>query len=283
MRSSASFIAALSATLALTGAAVAGGKAERLKSQEKTARAACLMGDFQKGTKILVNLFIETGNPIHLFNQGRCYEQNHRWEQGLDCFHEYLRKDPHIDAATRSYVEKHIAECEAHLPKAASVSPPPPPPIPPVQPPPPAPTPAVAAEAEKPTVPAVPVQPAPPVRVNESGSTLRILGIATAALGVASLGYGTYEYFRRESLIDDLKEKGDQYSDVQFSDKQRQIDDSKTRGLIGFGVGAAALVAGTTMYILGWPAVSGGTETAKATLVPGVGPGQTSLSIFGAF
>jgi hypothetical protein len=271
----------LSAVLALASPAFAGGKGAAAKSQEKAARAACLMGDYQKGTKILVDLYIETGNPVHLFNQGRCYEQNHRWEQALDRFHEYLRKEPNLEEGPRAYVEKHIAECESHLPKAAPA--PPPSPVTPVQPPPPAPTPAPEPEAEKPSLGAASVSPTPPARANDSGSTLRILGIVTAALGVASLGYGTYEYFRRESLIEDLRKKGDQYSDDQYSDKQGQIDASKTRGLIGFGVGAAALVAGTTMYLLGRPSASSGTEHATVTLVPSIGPGQTSLFISGAF
>jgi hypothetical protein len=281
MMGSLRFVVALSAAIALANPALAGGKGDTAKSQEKTARAACLMGDYQKGTKILVDLFIETGNPVHLFNQGRCYEQNHRWEQAVDRFHEYLRKAPKLDADTRAYVDKHLAECESHLPKATPVQTPAP--VTPVQTPPPAPTPAPEPEAEKPSANAGPVSPTPPARANDSGSTLRILGIVTAALGVASLGYGTYEYFRRESLVEDLRKKGDHYSDDQYSDKQGQIDASKTRGLIGFGVGAAALVAGTTMYLLGRASASSGTEHAAIALVPGIGPGQTSLFISGAF
>ncbi len=226
-----------------------------------------------------MDLFIETPNPVHLFNQGRCYEQNHRWEEAVDRFHEYLRKAPKLDADTRAYVDKHLAECEAHLPKTAPVQTAAP--VTPVQPPPPPPAPA--SEAQEPSANVGPVSPTPSASVNDSGSTSRIVGIVTAALGVASLGYGTYEYFRRESLIDDLREKGDQYSDDQFSDKQRQIDNSKTRGLIGFGVGAAALVAGTTMYLLGRSFASRGTEHAQVTFVPGFGPGQTSLFISGAY
>jgi hypothetical protein len=124
MWSCSKFIVALSATLALTSTAVAGGKGDKTKSPENTARAACLMGDYQKGTKILVDLFIQTGNPVHLFNQGRCYEQNHRWEEALDRFHEYQRKVPNLDESTKDYLEKHIAECESRLPKPAPVPPP---------------------------------------------------------------------------------------------------------------------------------------------------------------
>jgi hypothetical protein len=267
MRSPAKFIVVLSATLAFVGTAIAGGKGDPIKDQDSSARAACLMGDYQKGTKILVDLFIQTGNPVHLFNQGRCYEQNHRWDEALDRFREYLRKAHTIDADTRSYVDQHIAECEAHISKAATVPPPSPPPPP---------------EAPSVAAPVVESPPAP-AAAKDTGSTLRIVGIVTAAVGVAALGFGTYEYFRHESLVDDLEKKGDQYSDDQFSDKQNQINDSKTMSWVGFSIGATALVAGATMYILGRASSSSGTEHAAVTLAPGISHGQTLLFLSGAF
>lgn len=263
-------VVVLSAMLVFSGVAVAGNKGDRIKDQENTARAACLMGEYQRGTRILVDLFIQTGNPVHLFNQGRCYEQNHRWEEALDRFREFLRKAHTIDAETRSYVDEHVAECESHLAKATAV-----------QTPPPAPAPVVPPRVEAPSP--APLPPPALAKEDDSGATLRIAGIVSAAVGVAAVGFGTYEYFRHESLVDDLKKNGGQYSDDQYSDKQSKIDDSKTMSWIGFGVGTAALVAGTTMYLLGRPSSSGGTERAQVTLVPGIRPGQTSLFITGAF
>lgn len=266
-------IVVLALTFALVGTAAAGGKGDNTKAQEESARAACLMGDYQTGTRILVDLFIQTGKPVHLFNQGRCYQQNHRWEEALDRFREFLRKADNLDETTRAYVDKHIEECESHLSKSA------------VAPPPPAAPPTSAPMTETPSpVPAPAATPAPaPAVANHPGSTLRIAGIVTAAVGVVGLGFGTYEYFRHESLVDDLKKKGDQYSDAQFSDKQSQINDSKTMSWVGFGVGAAALIAGTTTYLLGRPSTGSGTEHAVVTLVPGISPGQTSLFLSGVF
>jgi hypothetical protein len=258
--------------LAFSSAANAGNKGDRIKDQENSARAACLMGEYQRGTRILVDLFIQTGNPVHLFNQGRCYEQNHRWEEALDRFREFLRKAHSIDAETKSYVDEHVAECESHLSKAAAVAPPPP-----------AVTPVISPKVEAPSPAQAATPTPPPASGNDSGSTLRIAGIVTAAVGVAALGFGTYEYLRHESLVDDLKKQGGQYSDAQFSDKQSQIDDSKTLSWVGFGVGTAALVAGATMYFMGRSSASSGTERALVTFVPGISPGQTSLFLSGAF
>jgi hypothetical protein len=110
-----------------------------------------------------------------------------------------------------------------------------------------------------------------------------MVGIVTAAVGVAALGYGTYQYIRHESLVDDVRKNGDQFSDDQFSDKQSQINDSRTRSWVGFGIGATALVAGTAMYLLARASAASGTEPAAVTLVPGISSGQTSLFLSGAF
>jgi hypothetical protein len=44
--------------------------------QERAARKACLLGDVRKGTEILADLYLDTKNPTHIYNQGRCFEQN---------------------------------------------------------------------------------------------------------------------------------------------------------------------------------------------------------------
>jgi hypothetical protein len=41
--------------------------------QERAARKACLSGDYAKGVEILSDLFIDTKDPVYLFNQGRCF------------------------------------------------------------------------------------------------------------------------------------------------------------------------------------------------------------------
>lgn len=110
----------LSAFLAVTAAARSSQAAEGgepIKKQEKAARTACLMGNYQKGAEILVQLFIQTRDPVYLYNQGRCYQQNHRWTEALDRFREYLRKAPDLDDRAKKDTRTHIAECEAHLPK----------------------------------------------------------------------------------------------------------------------------------------------------------------------
>ena len=51
---------------------------------EKAAKKACITGDYRKGIDILGDLFVETNDATYVFNQGRCFQQNHRWEEALD-------------------------------------------------------------------------------------------------------------------------------------------------------------------------------------------------------
>ena len=73
-------------------AALAKDKSVTRDAREKVARKACITGDFRKGVDILADLFIETRDYTYVFNQGRCFQQHHRWEEALDRFDEYLRK-----------------------------------------------------------------------------------------------------------------------------------------------------------------------------------------------
>jgi len=243
------------------------------KAMEKEARSACLMGDYQKGTELLVNLFVETKTPVYIHNQARCFEQNHRWEEAIDRFREYLRTAPQLPEGERAEVEKHIAECDGHLAKQTStIAPPPtvtsPQPIPPPPPPP------IETKGEASPLPA---------RQDPSGSAMKIAGITTGAVGLASVGVGLYFYFHHESLVKDLKAKGASYSDKQFSDKQQEINTSKTWGWVGFGVGAAALITGTTLYLLGSREAQDVPPSTKLSLLPVIGDGQTTLMLAGVF
>ena len=53
------------------------------QSQDKAARKACLSGDYSKGVAILADLFVETREPIYVFNQGRCFEQNLQYLEAI--------------------------------------------------------------------------------------------------------------------------------------------------------------------------------------------------------
>ena len=55
------------------------------------------------------NLYLETSDPVLLFNQGCCFEQSSRYEEAIARFREYLCKATDASAADKADAEKHIA------------------------------------------------------------------------------------------------------------------------------------------------------------------------------
>ena len=69
---------------------------------EKAAKKACATGDFAKGVDLLADLYVESNDISWVYNQGRCYQQNNRWEQAISRFREYLRKAKDISDSDRA-------------------------------------------------------------------------------------------------------------------------------------------------------------------------------------
>jgi hypothetical protein len=87
--------------------------------REKTARTACLSGDYAKGAALLSELYVETKNPAFIYNQGRCFEQNRRFEEAIARFEEYVRVGKKLSKADKAEAQKHIADCQSLMAKAA--------------------------------------------------------------------------------------------------------------------------------------------------------------------
>jgi hypothetical protein len=79
------------------------------------AKEACIAGDFQKGVRLLAELYTASDDPIWIFNQGRCYQQNAQPSLALSRFKEFLRKSKGgpEDKDIREDAKKYIAEIEA--------------------------------------------------------------------------------------------------------------------------------------------------------------------------
>lgn len=243
---------ALAAALAYGAPAWAG----RVETQERAAKKACLTGDPSRGVGILADLYIDTDDPVYIYNQGRCYEQNNRYEEAIPKFREYLRKATNASAAEKTDAEKHIADCERLLGKKVEAPAPTPPAAEATKPSP------VAAPAPEPTTSATPTvpstaapEPAPALVVTSASSTeqaregrgLRIAGITTASVGAAVLVGALVANLKYNGMIDDL----------QGAYEPGKHDSSKTYhtlAIAGYGVGAACLAGGAVLYYLGWRA-----------------------------
>jgi hypothetical protein len=235
------------------------------QAREREARKACLTGNYAKGIELLSDLFLDFKSPVYIFNQGRCYEQNQRFEEAIGRFREYLR----TTNEDRAPAEQHIAECEALLKRQALSSPaapmvepaPQPPPGPAVRP---VEQQAVAEVKQPPTAPASP------------GSGYRIAGAVIAGVGVAGLITGVVLNLKANSLADGITAPGHTFD--------RSVESTRstyeTAAWIGFGVGAAGLATGAILYGIGWGKSRSGTNL---VLVPTMGPSLAGATVTGAF
>jgi hypothetical protein len=250
--------------LASTSAQAAG-----KESKERAARKACLSGNVDKGVAILSDLFVDSGDPNYIYNQARCYEQNHRWEDATSRFLEYLRKSPRLEEADKTEVQKHIADCQSYLGK-------------------PSPTQAPTAEPPKVIMPApasgpppsYPPSPTPSIQQAQAspaslhGSGLRTAGIVALAVGGAALITGVVLNIKVNSMSSDLEQNW-----VPSTNSSRE--DYKTFGWIGFGVGSACVAGGALLYYLGWR--NGQSTRESVGLVPVVAGGQIGATLGGVF
>ncbi len=261
--------AALVAVCLLIGAGPAA--AANRGAQERAARKACLSGDYVKGVTILSDLFVSFKENVYIFNQGRCFEQNRRWEDAIARFHEYLNA-PSLDSADRALAEKHITDCKDMLAqeRAGAAVPPlalvPPMAAPTAEP---APTPATATP--------VVVQPeAQPSQVT-NGAGLRTAGIIVAAAGGAALATGVLFNIKANSAIAEMESTPDTYR-AKNADHGTDV----TLAWVGYGVGAACVVTGAILYGIGFRAKSSSHAT-NVALVPTIGQGQAGAAFLGAF
>jgi hypothetical protein len=241
--------------LGLPGLAAA--KDAETVAKEKAAKKACAMGDDEKGADLLTDLFVATNDPVYIYNQARCYEQNSRWERAVSRFREYLRKAQRLTEGERAETERHIAECEAALTRAAP--------------------PATARPAEAPGISAPAgasaAMPTSAVAPSSPGRGLRIAGIVSGAAGLAIIGAGVGFALKTQSISSDEAKNGPTKA------KEDERKRYETIGWVCYGVGAAALATGVVLYIVGWPSE----ESRRISVLPSVNATGGSLLLAGRF
>jgi hypothetical protein len=240
------------------------------QAQERAAKKACLAGDPAKGVEILAELYVDTNEIVYIFNQGRCFEQNRKYDDAIGRFREYLVKGEDLSAEEKAVAQKRIEACESYLPKsaptAAVVSPPTAVVAPPF---------VQAQPAQGPISPDVAAT-AQPQLDGKAGSGLRIAGITVASVGAAALIAGVVLNLKVNSMSSDLQKPDNFNRDTDNSRKNY-----KTLGWISYGVGAACLAGGSLLYYLGWH--SGRNSGSSVALVPNVAPGTAGAALTGAF
>jgi hypothetical protein len=247
---------------------------DHLEAQEKAAHKACLTGDVSTGISILADMFVETRNPVHVFNQGRCLEQNSRYGEALARFEEYVRLGDtmKLSEGAREIAEKRIAECKAKLAEAAQRQAP----VPPVVQAPPLPVPQAAPPPET-AVPTVD-KPKPEPESTHAGKGLLIGGIVTGSVGVGAVIAGYFFGRKSNDLIDQMQSHPDDYTSGKHSNQQTY----KTLAWAGYGVGAACIAGGVVMIAIGASRRASPAQT-EVALVPAIAPGQAGILLRGGF
>jgi len=239
-----------------------------VQARNREAKKACLTGDYRKGLEILADLYIETNEPIHIFNQGRCLEQSHQWQAAIDLFREYLRKSPNLEAKYAAETNKHIADCEVYLEKEKGVAPVLTRPQPVETPDPPHSSPANAVGTTSVV--------ATSESGSDSGSGLRTSGWVLDGVGVAAIATAVVLNVKANALVDELSKQ-------QSQSKESQYNTLKTWSWISYGAGAVSLATGAALYL--WAMKAGGvpTSSARVALLPTAAADGATFNVFGGF
>jgi hypothetical protein len=219
---------------------------------------------------ILSQLFVDTKDPTYIYNQGRCLEQNAKYEEALSRFREYLRVAKNLSDSDRTEAESHISDCQGRI-NPSSLTPPT---APLTQPPPPPPTEPLPRPANPPPEIQRPRQPVP--AATNPGSGLRTAGIVVASVGGAALVAGIILNLKVNSMASDFQNLNG-YTDSKESDRKS----FETLGWVSYGVGAACVATGSVLYVLGLRA--GRQSSASIALLPTLVPGGAAALVKGAF
>jgi hypothetical protein len=214
------------------------------QARERQAKKACLSGDYATGVSVLADLFLETEDPVYLYNQGRCYEQNVRYVEAAERFREYLRKAGAIGDDIKADVDKHIADCEAGAAKAQSHA-----------------VVDVGAAQPKPPVyippPEHPVDVIQPATDSPSASVEHpwqhtAKWVATGA-AVAFLGVGVVEHLRYYTKNRDYNNDPNCGAGGRCKDLSDAADTAQIVSLVGYGAAAVATGLAITFWLTDTP------------------------------
>jgi len=282
------------------------------ESMKRAAKTACLSGDYTKGVALLAELYVDTNDPIFIFNQGRCFEQSGRYEDAVIRFREYQRKNTDAGHQPDAEAERHIADCLALLDKQkapapeqeqsaasagsrptvtagevgavgpfpATSQPPAASPEPPISP-----GPASTAVVLPPPAPL----PAEPSAVNPGLShdeapmpVQKKLGFAAGGLGLVGVGVGVIAYLVAKDHLNKSNSLG--CSDASCTGAAKtEYNHAQTAVTVGnvSVVAGGVLVLGGLVLILTAPSATAASR--GVALVPVVGPGRGHLALTGRF
>jgi hypothetical protein len=201
--------------------------------REASARIACATGHPDEGSAILAALYAEYGHRNYVYNQARCYQQNGRETEAVNRFREYLRLASDAPAEERARIDGYLRDLEARMP------------------------PPEVHQASSPQ-PLAPHLLAPARAPAPAGGRvgLRAGAITLGVVGVAGLVGGLLAE-REVQKVDEQVEgwalqRPGLVSTTDLANAEASGTRYRTLSMIGFGLGAAALVGSAACAYFGW-------------------------------
>lgn len=212
------------------------------------ARTACLAGDPAKGLRVLAELYTETRDPIWVYNQARCLQQNRSTEDALARFKEYLRMNdtqrPELVKAARIYAQELETEIAARREREAAAR--------------------AATQAAPPAASTAPEPPpglAPAAPTGDdagvSRQTLRRTGLVMGAVGAGALIAGAVLSIKVKALA---QEVADAPAGTPASDLQAKVDRGERLEAwqwVSYATGGVLLAGCVVFYVTGKRAADG--------------------------
>jgi hypothetical protein len=207
------------------------------------AKAACVSGDFQRGVQLLAELYLASSDPIWIFDQARCYQQNAQPTLALSRFQEFLRKSQGAPDEDIRDAQTYIAEIEAQQRGQSATS---------------GTTNTLTLSKQNQAT-----QP-------ESGRGLRYTGVGVGILGVTALATGVVfsVLVRQTQNSVENQTKNDVAPLSTIDGKLADGHRYETLQWISYGVGAAAVVAGSVLYWTGATSAAGGPRMSSTFVAP---------------
>ena len=123
------------------------------------------------------------------------------------------------------------------------------------------------------------VKTAPP---SGRGKGLRIAGLTTAGVGLVAVGLGIKYGLDASSLSSELSDHTGPWTQ-DLLDKEAQGKSANTKFIVLTGVGAAAVIGGGVLYMLGRKQGAEGARSQALTVTPMLGPDRATVTLGGSF
>lgn len=235
-------------------------KKERANQYVKEGLTAQQKGEYVAAIALYGKAYELVPHPVLLFNMAQAHRLAGNTELARDLYRQYLNLEPH--GATARTAREFLVALDAQIDatRGSAIVSKPIEPVEPIKP-------TEPAEPRKLTAPISPV--APTVLVNPAllepisapakdgpelrasmpsrGHSLRLAGLITGGVGVASVGVGVAFHMRALSLSHELSEPGVTFD----SNKERSGETAEQVMNVAYVAGGALLIGGATLYLWG--------------------------------